>query len=567
MTSPRSSTDYPVFDTADLPDDVDSVAGLYDLLEDLSDQQRADRLGVNEWACPFCRNRFETVAGVRRHITRTDDDAHRSEHGTTPSRAIPGYSRYGDPVALIAAGDDDADSRVLPARRDESTGRPALPLTPSTAEAITDAVVSLHPRPAPHRGPSGRLSLDEATDETLHVDDLYTRWICGLCGTYTAATAEELNGHIHATQDDTHDIGGTVDHAGLLMGVDQIVYAVLAYRSGTPQVIAAGSVTQLPDVTLAPHWELKSRYETVAPEQLDVDYWECPYCGAHNEDLSGLRGHISAEEGPHTGQSGPYPDDPIYGYRDGATIAVATPADRDDPNDESVVLAYDVPAVSDPTLALFTDMFAAADNAQAALEELGVLYTLNDQDIAAVLDVAPATVQEYRATHDALPPITRERTQTADRIKDFEIALGTHAAEQLRSGFAIESFLATDATTATRADIDNASPDEVADLLDTDGDATVVETTEDGTVYYRVIPATEGPGGIPPEPELAAVDQEHIATLYSELTELQSLIEADLEDDSQRSGSAKVKLSNLENAREFIVDEFDFDPEDGDTDS
>lgn len=563
MTSPRSTTDYPVFDTADLPDDVDSVAGLYDFLEELSDQQRADRLGVNEWACPFCRRRIETVAGVRRHITRTDDDAHRTEHGTTPSRGIPGYSRYGDPVALIAAGDDDANSRVLPARRDESTGRPALPLTPSTAEAINDAVVNLHPRPAPHRGASGRLSLDEATDETLHVDDLYTRWICGLCRTYTAATADELNGHIHATQDDTHAIDDTTDHAGLLMGVDQLVYAVLAYRDGTPQVIPADRVGKLPDVTLAPHWELKSRYETVTPEDLDVDYWECPYCSARKDDLSVLRGHISAEDGPHADQSGPYPDDPIYGYRDGATIGVATPADRDDPNDESVVLAYDVPAVSDPTLALFTDMFAAASNAQAALEELGVPYSLNDQDIAAVLDVAPATVQEYRSTHEALPPITRERTQTPDRIKDFEVALGTHAAEQLRSGFAIESFLATDATTATRADVDDASPDEVADLLHTDGDATVVETTAEGTVYYRVIPATGGPGGIPPEPELAAIDQEHIATLYDELTELQSLIEDGEADPEQQPVTSEVKLDNLESARQFIIDEFGFEPGDG----
>lgn len=38
-------------------------------------------------------------------------------------------------------------------------------------------------------------------------------------------------------------------------------------------------------------------------------------------------------------------------------------------------------------------------------------------------------------------------------------------------------------------------------------------------------------------------------------------------DAGQPSGTVKVKHSNLENAREFIIDEFDFDPEDADTDS
>jgi hypothetical protein len=523
----------PVLDLAAADSGLETVASLATTIAEASPEDRTSLLSVDHWNCPFgCGTQVDSISGIRRHITRSQTQGHANEHGRTPSTPIPGYSLDGTPVAVITAATTQEHSQIVPAEREQMSPRPASPLW-LTREAFLEA----HPSTLPLSAVSKRQFSPEGTS---------TRWICSLCGNYTATTPSEIHGHAFAKEDPAHSSPTDADHIGLLLSVDQTVHAFLTAWNNTPSVASGSLLDQLPDVTLPKHWELRDDYEIVDEDVLDVEYWKCPHCGDHISDtIRDLHLHIvnAQSDNVHDGASGYYPDTLIEGYHDGELVGFISPASKADPNDTPVVLSSNVPTIDEPLLEVIVDADHAKENTQAALASLGVEYPVNDFDLTRVLELPFDVIAEARNRLDDYPLLARDETATLDRIKRLELALATSIASQLRNPFALRAFCSTENTEATPDDIPDGDPENLSFNTDTLSPPDIETASGTGTKYYRIQAPSDAPSSpsFPPEPilvtantahqeelatnlDIPAVSEEQVNRLYERLDELDTLL-------------------------------------------
>lgn len=321
--------------------------------------ERAEELGVKYWVCPYC-GEYENpeVQGIRSHISNSQDDNHKHQSGHKPDKHIPGYNNDSDVVAVITAATDDSEESIVVPGEKKAVPDELGPAQP--AEELTDAPVTGTAARAmtasPYDSSIDALASEETAttgnsgSETMDDSDVAI-WLCPYCQDYTSESIDGIKSHINGNTDDAHEgksgwnpdqhIPGFTESGDILA-----VYTAAPEDDQSSEIVSADDVEDVPSIELPDHLapsDETEEEEPADPEELDVAYWQCPYCPYTSESDSGIRSHINGNsDDAHAGKSGWNPADPIFGYdSDDTVVAKLTTADPDDEDDTSIVQPAD----------------------------------------------------------------------------------------------------------------------------------------------------------------------------------------------------------------------------------
>lgn len=546
-----------------------SPESIYLELEDKQPEAQADYLSVTRWECPTCSVDISSVEAGRTHYDETTDETADQSHAP-----IHGYSDEGDLIAVIPKASSRSNEQLQPvhtvnssptplpetsAAIDGGDTSPRLPTNHEIASAVSQTTPSLSR--VQTEAITHRTSVHDLSDNPLLTlsDIAGIRWLCTCCGTFTAASPAVLSSHVFRSTDSDHNVNeGAV--VGLLLTPDGDTYAGIQNYEDGHYVTPASAINTLPNVSLPVHWKLVDEYPSVDPSSLSIDYWICPFCWTTTESSESIRTHIQATQtGPHKGQSGHYPDHPIFAYNNGEPVAMLTPAVKDDPNDQSYCLWLRSPDILTNVTAAVAALLAAREPYQQALSVLDISFPITDDLLANAIGISPAEFETHKEDIEDIPPEITEEVLDDSVRNVAEVRLANELAEQVEDpSVTVGALIQTPSVETTHGSVTPArhqsrdtTPDEpAADHIDRTVD-------ESGTTIYTIDASahdsddTAAVDQIPPEPELAVADLSALDGLHDVL---KTLAEQELDDTTetrsttnQQADAAEDILSLLEN--------------------
>jgi hypothetical protein len=491
-------------------------------------------------------------------LSATPDQPASGNSATTPDGAEPSTSSIPD-AAPVASNDEPPSGETDGPAADRAPASDRSPPVPEPGVAATlTSPLPLH---------------DFSADSPDRADIGVLRWICTLCGDFTADTPAEVVSHVHAHTDDSIHQPTPDEPVALWLSTDNVALGGVVFTDDSPEVRPAGQLDQIPPVSVPAHWKFHEEYPSVDPDDIDIDEWSCPYCDHTSDHAAGVRSHIQGTTDlDHKGRSGHYPDRPILGYRDKTAVAMLTPAEKADPNDRTACRSLEAAALSDDEEIAIAALHEAAADFKDALDILN-LWVSVDEDLLA--NAVGLTTEEFRELRDRIadkPAPVRRDAITEDIRQEIDVQLAEELASVIDDpDITPGTLLQTPSIDTPVAALDDGAtpyPDRDTGPAASDAPNVSRETTDEGTVHFTVdaddrddVAAADA---IPPSPEMAAADLDE---LYGYFDTLKLLLEQEL--DAHGSGpesNADLQLERVEDILDLFGEEFPIVEEPSDAD-